>query len=313
MYIYLHTSLNIDTYVYVYKHIYPIASGSLPINVPTFILCVRIKYAKFWSLKFRVHYSPKTCVTVKIAIKCLRTRSAAVRYWRDFSLSAFARLLDAFKGTYEGTLQHYLGCEVTRDMDKGTTYLSQTHNAEEIPRTYNFWNATPRVTPMQPNTRLNKDDCDKNPAPDFHQRYRGVVGSLGYLVTMTRPDLARAHSELSKLCAISRKESHACCRTRFVLSSQHLKSKNSLFSWFSRKPQLFVGLGRCILGLRHWHPPIPHGIYSHDEWWTHFLEKSTTRQRVSFYFRGWICRSQPCRSRSDLPTWNVNRFWIFSN
>jgi len=43
-----------------------------------------------------------------------------------------ARLLDAFEGTYEGALQHYLGCEVTRDMDKGATYLSQTHYAEEI-------------------------------------------------------------------------------------------------------------------------------------------------------------------------------------
>jgi len=109
-----------------------------------------------------------------------------------------ARLLDAFEGTYEGALQHYLGCEVTRDMEKGTTYLSHTHYAEEILRTYNFWNATPRLAPMQPNTRLNKDDCDKNPAPDFHRRYRDIVGSLGYLVTMTRPDLAWAYSELSK-------------------------------------------------------------------------------------------------------------------
>ena len=78
-----------------------------------------------------------------------------------------ARPLDAFEGTYEGALQHYLGlgCEVTRDMmEKGTTYLSQTHYAEEILRTYNFWNASPRLTPVQPNTRLNKDDCDKNPA-----------------------------------------------------------------------------------------------------------------------------------------------------
>ena len=80
-------------------------------------------------------------------------------------------------------------------MDKGTTYLSQTHYAEEILCTDNFWNATP---PMQPNTRLNKDDCDKNPVPDFHRRYRGIVGSLGYLVTTTRPDLAWAYSELSK-------------------------------------------------------------------------------------------------------------------
>jgi len=38
-----------------------------------------------------------------------------------------ARLLDAFEGTYERALQHYLGCEVTHDMEKGTTYLSQTH------------------------------------------------------------------------------------------------------------------------------------------------------------------------------------------
>jgi len=81
-----------------------------------------------------------------------------------------ACLLDAFEGTYEGKLQHYVGCEVTRDMDKGTTYLSQTHYAEEILCTYNFWNATPRITPMQPNIRLNKEDCDKNPAPDFHRR-----------------------------------------------------------------------------------------------------------------------------------------------
>ena len=54
-------------------------------------------------------------------------------------LDAFrARLLDAFEGTYKWGLQHYLGsgvynttCEVTRGMDKGTTYLSQTHYAEE--------------------------------------------------------------------------------------------------------------------------------------------------------------------------------------
>jgi len=89
---------------------------------------------------------------------------------------------------------------VTRDIKKGTTYLSQTHYAEEILPTYNIWNATPRLTPMQPNTCLNKGDCDKNPAPDFQRRYRGILGSLGYLVTTTRPVLAQAwaYSELSK-------------------------------------------------------------------------------------------------------------------
>jgi len=32
----------------------------------------------------------------------------------------------------------------------------------------------------------------------FHRRYRGIVSSLGCLVTMTRPDLAWAYSELSE-------------------------------------------------------------------------------------------------------------------
>ena len=40
-------------------------------------------------------------------------------------LDAFRkRLLEAFKGTYEGPLEHYLGCEVMRDMVAGTIYNS---------------------------------------------------------------------------------------------------------------------------------------------------------------------------------------------
>jgi len=51
---------------------------------------------------------------------------------------------------------------------------------------------------MKPNTRVSKDDCDLNPKPDFHRRYRGIVSSLGYLVTMTSPNLAWSYFELSK-------------------------------------------------------------------------------------------------------------------
>jgi len=51
---------------------------------------------------------------------------------------------------------------------------------------------------VKPNTRLSKDNCDPNPKQDFHCRYRCIVGSPGYLVTMTRPNLAWSYSELSK-------------------------------------------------------------------------------------------------------------------
>jgi len=107
-------------------------------------------------------------------------------------------LLETFDGTYEGPLEHYLGCKIARDLVAGTTQLSQTHYAEEFLRTFGFWDNLPRVTQMKPSTRLSTDDCDPFPKPDFHKRYRSIVGSLGYLVTMTRPDLAWSYSELSK-------------------------------------------------------------------------------------------------------------------
>jgi len=71
-------------------------------------------------------------------------------------------------------------------MEKGTTYLSQTHYAEEVLRTDNFWNAIPRLTPMQPNTHFNKDDCDKNPAPDFHRHIRGIVLAAEHVLCYLR-------------------------------------------------------------------------------------------------------------------------------
>jgi hypothetical protein len=51
---------------------------------------------------------------------------------------------------------------------------------------------------MVPGARLTKEQCDPHPEPAFHRRYRGIVGSLGYLVNMTHPDLAWSYAELSK-------------------------------------------------------------------------------------------------------------------
>ena len=107
-------------------------------------------------------------------------------------------LLARFDGTSEGAIRTYLGCEIERNMHDGTTVLSQKHYAEDILRTFGFWDAHPLSTILAPHSRLSKEDCDPFPDRAFHLRYRGIVGSLGYLVNMTRPDLAFAYSELSK-------------------------------------------------------------------------------------------------------------------
>ena len=46
-------------------------------------------------------------------------------------------------------------------------------------------------------TRLVKTDCPETPNPTLQRRYRSIVGSIGYLVQMTRCDMAFAYGQLS--------------------------------------------------------------------------------------------------------------------
>jgi hypothetical protein len=102
-----------------------------------------------------------------------------------------------FDGTYEGPLDHYLGCEIRRDRPKRKAIITQANYARHILESEGMWDCNPKLTPMMPNTRLSKADQPSVADPVLHKRYRGLVGKLGYLVNMTRPDLAWAYSQLS--------------------------------------------------------------------------------------------------------------------
>jgi hypothetical protein len=115
------------------------------------------------------------------------------------TLDAFRKgLLARFDGTYDGEVHAYLWCEIERYIAAGRTLFSQRHFAEDVLRTFAMWDCVPALTPMKPGTLLTRDQSDFSPDPAFHRRYGGIVGSLGYLVNMTSPDLAWSYSELSK-------------------------------------------------------------------------------------------------------------------
>ena len=83
------------------------------------------------------------------------------------------------------------------------TTLSPKHYVEGILLTYGFLGSLPLVTVFPPYTHLCKDDCDPAPERTFHLHYvslktKGIVGSMDYLVNMTRSDLASDYTELSK-------------------------------------------------------------------------------------------------------------------
>jgi hypothetical protein len=88
------------------------------------------------------------------------------------------------------------------------------HYDEEILSTYGSWDVAPSSTVLPPGKRLEKGDTIILPDKIFHFRYRGIVGSLGYLVNMTRPDLAFAYSELSKYVQ--------CPQPAHMLAAEHV-------------------------------------------------------------------------------------------
>jgi hypothetical protein len=80
----------------------------------------------------------------------------------------------------------------------------------------------PCSTVLPPGKRLEKGDTIIIPDKIFHLRYRGIVGSLAYLVNMTHPDLAFAYSELSKYVQ--------CPQPAHMLVAQHVLRRGATFA-----------------------------------------------------------------------------------
>jgi len=117
----------------------------------------------------------------------------------EFRFALLDPAKDGFESTYEGPLHHYLGCAIVRDLDASTTSLLQAHYIERVCQKYGQWNVTQPKTPMMPDTCLTVDDCPEGYVdPHFHAQYRGIVGSLGWIMAMTRPDCSFVHASLSR-------------------------------------------------------------------------------------------------------------------
>ena len=100
-----------------------------------------------------------------------------------------------------GPVGDCLGCNVSRDFDNNTVYLSQASAIKKFLKKINFLGVAAKPTPMVTGLKLSKKDCpDARTAAvmtDVQRWYRSVVASLIYFANWTRPDIAYA---VSKLC-----------------------------------------------------------------------------------------------------------------
>ena len=103
-----------------------------------------------------------------------------------------------------GPLHHFLGVTVIQDQLSESIWIGQPTYTEKVLHRFDMHNSKPVGSPVNPDVKLsaceNPDDvCDQ-------KLYQAVVGSLLYLSTKTRPDIAFAVSIAARFCASPTKE-----------------------------------------------------------------------------------------------------------
>ena len=104
-----------------------------------------------------------------------------------------------FKVKDMGDLSYFLGVKVVQNTQNGSIWIGQPLYTEAVLKKFNMDQAKAAKTPVNASQKLiqtteEDDTIDKG-------LYQSVVGSLLYLSTCTRPDIAFAVSNVAKFCS----------------------------------------------------------------------------------------------------------------
>ena len=97
-----------------------------------------------------------------------------------------------------GALHHFLGIKVVQDLLTEVIWIGQPLYVKKILQRYQMQECKPVNTPVTHDVKLVAESpnnvCDQ-------QMYQAIVGSLLYLSTKTRPDIAYAVGSIARFCA----------------------------------------------------------------------------------------------------------------
>ena len=109
-----------------------------------------------------------------------------------------AHLQTAFEITV-GDADVYVGIHITRDVAARWIYIDQQRFTETIIVKYGFQDAHTVSTPCDPHVPLSHSHAGYIDIPIPHFPYQEIVGSLLYLATHSRPDIAHAVSVVAHM------------------------------------------------------------------------------------------------------------------
>ena len=187
--------------------------------------CLAKKIDKNGKVYLGVHVDDASCVGDKLAIR-----------------EALTSLKEKVSIKELGPFSKYLGCEVLQEGDK--VWITQPSLIKKIEEKFTTKIGTRTYdTPAIPGTSLQrtKDDNDKLDVDD-HKNFRSGVGMLLYLVKNSRPDIANAVRELTKVMDKPNKDHEKALyrAIRYVLDTKY-KSLCFDTSWKSTSEKWILG------------------------------------------------------------------------
>jgi hypothetical protein len=103
-----------------------------------------------------------------------------------------------------GPVKYLLGWEIRRDRQQRKVHLSQQGYTVKILEKFDMTNCRSASTPLEPGIRLSKSDSAQTTEDKIAMKrypYATLIGSLMYLTTCTRPDIAYAVGVLCRFMA----------------------------------------------------------------------------------------------------------------
>jgi hypothetical protein len=115
----------------------------------------------------------------------------------DITSTFKAAISARFKMRDMGPAKHFLGMEISRDRSNRTITLSSRSHIDELLERFGMADCKSAATPLPSKSALVECTKEDDRLPDSVP-YRAVVGSLLYVATWTRPDIAFAVSQIAR-------------------------------------------------------------------------------------------------------------------
>ena len=101
-----------------------------------------------------------------------------------------------------GPASVFIGLRIVRDRERRLMYIDQSHYGRDILDLYNMADCNPCLVPMNPADQHLSKALANECLDDVQKRhYQSILGSLGYLMNCSRPDLAFAVNKLSQFAS----------------------------------------------------------------------------------------------------------------